>query len=124
MSLLTIGVNHTSAPVEVRERMSIPDSVLPDALSTLFATPSIEEAAIISTCNRTEMYCSVGSFEAGKIAAVEWLSEFHQFKIDHHQPYLYDHSDQETAKHMFRVASGLDSMVLGEPQILGQLKQA
>ena len=124
MSLLTIGVNHTSAPVEVRERMSIPDSVLPDALSTLFATPSIEEAAIISTCNRTEMYCSVDSFEAGKIAAVEWLSEFHQFKIDHHQPYLYDHSDQETAKHMFRVASGLDSMVLGEPQILGQLKQA
>ena len=124
MSLLTIGVNHTSAPVEVRERMAIPDSVLPDALSTLFATPSIEEAAIISTCNRTEMYCSVDSFEAGKIATVEWLSEFHQFKVDHHQPYLYDHSDQETAKHMFRVASGLDSMVLGEPQILGQLKQA
>ena len=124
MSLLTIGVNHTSAPLEVRERVAIPDSVLPSALSTLMGTPTIEEAAIVSTCNRTELYCSVDSFEAGKIATVKWLSDFHNLGIDHNQPYLYNHNDQETAKHMFRVASGLDSMVLGEPQILGQLKQA
>ena len=124
MSLLTIGVNHTSAPLEVRERVAIPDSALPTALSTLIETPTIEEAAIISTCNRTELYCSVESFETGKLATVQWLSDFHQLDIDQNQAYLYNHSDQETAKHMFRVASGLDSMVLGEPQILGQLKQA
>jgi glutamyl-tRNA reductase len=124
MSLLTIGVNHTSAPLDVRERIAIPDSALPSALTTLMGTPSIEEAAIISTCNRTELYCSVDSFESGKIATMKWLSEFHNIDIDHNQSYLYNHNDQETAKHMFRVASGLDSMVLGEPQILGQLKQA
>jgi glutamyl-tRNA reductase len=124
MSLLTIGVNHTSAPLELRERVAIPDSVLPSALSALMQTPTIDEAAIVSTCNRTELYCSVDSFEAGKIATVKWLSDFHNIDIDHNQSYLYNHNDQETAKHMFRVASGLDSMVLGEPQILGQLKQA
>jgi glutamyl-tRNA reductase len=124
MSLLTIGVNHTSAPLEVRERVAIPDSALPSALSALRGTPNIEEAAIVSTCNRTELYCSVESFEAGKVATIKWLGDFHNLDIDHNQPYLYNHNDQETAKHMFRVASGLDSMVLGEPQILGQLKQA
>ncbi len=124
MSLLTIGVNHTSAPLELRERVAIPDSALPSALSALMQTPTIDEAAIVSTCNRTELYCSVDSFEAGKIATVKWLSDFHNIDIDHNQSYLYNHNDQETAKHMFRVASGLDSMVLGEPQILGQLKQA
>jgi len=124
MSLLTIGVNHTTAPLEVRERVAIADSALPSALNTLIDTPSVEEAAIVSTCNRTELYCSVDSFEAGKIATVKWLSDFHDLDIDHNQSYLYKHNDQETAKHMFRVASGLDSMVLGEPQILGQLKQA
>lgn len=124
MSLLTIGINHTTAPVDVRERMAIPDSLLPEALNTLIDAPSIDEAAIVSTCNRTEMYCAVDTFESGKIATVQWLSKFHKFDIDHQQPYLYKHSDQDTAKHMFRVASGLDSLVLGEPQILGQLKQA
>ncbi len=124
MSLLTIGVNHISAPLEVRERVAITDSDLPSALSLLIDTPIIQEAAIVSTCNRTELYCSVDSSEAGKIATAKWLSDFHNLDIDHNQSYLYNHNDQETAKHMFRVASGLDSMVLGEPQILGQLKQA
>ena len=124
MSLLTIGVNHSSAPVEVRERVAIPDSALPSALSTLIETPTIEEAAIVSTCNRTELYCAVDSYEAGKAATVQWLNQFHNLDIDHNQSYLYNHTDPATAKHMFRVASGLDSMVLGEPQILGQLKQA
>jgi len=124
MSLLTIGVNHHSAPVEVRERVAIPDAVLPSALSTLMETRGVEEAAIVSTCNRTELYCTVDSYENGKIATVQWLSRFHNLDLHHNHDYLYNHSDHETAKHMFRVASGLDSMVLGEPQILGQLKQA
>lgn len=124
MSLLTIGVNHTTAPLEVRERVAIPDATLSVALNALIKLPSIEEAAIVSTCNRTELYCSVDSFESGKSSAMQWLNHHHQMDLQHRQSYLYDHADQETAKHMFRVASGLDSMVLGEPQILGQLKQA
>ncbi len=124
MSLLTIGVNHTSAPVEIRERVAIPDSALPSALGKLIHVPSVEEAAIVSTCNRTELYCYVDSYDAGKSATVQWLRDYHQIELDQNQSYLYNHADQDTAKHMFRVASGLDSMVLGEPQILGQLKQA
>ncbi len=124
MSLLTIGINHTTAPIEVRERLAIPDSMLPNALKKLFHVPSVEEAAIVSTCNRTELYCSVDSCQVGKINTLQWLSEFHDLNLDQTEPYLYDHIDQAAAKHMFRVASGLDSMVLGEPQILGQLKQA
>ena len=124
MSLLTIGINHTTAPVDMRERLAFPDSVLPVALEKLIHVPSVDEAAIVSTCNRTELYCSVDSFQAGKTNTMQWLSEFHDLKIDQTQPFMYDHHEQEVAKHMFRVASGLDSMVLGEPQILGQLKQA
>ena len=108
----------------MRERVAFPDSILPVALEKLIHVPSVDEAAIVSTCNRTELYCSVESWQEGKINTLQWLSEFHDLKIDQTQPFIYDHREQEVAKHMFRVASGLDSMVLGEPQILGQLKQA
>ncbi len=124
MPLLTIGINHTTAPVDIREQIAFPDAILPTALDKLIHVPSVEEAAIISTCNRTELYCSVVSSEAGRENTTQWLSEYHDLPFDQTKPYLYEHSDQDAAKHMFRVASGLDSMVLGEPQILGQLKQA
>ena len=124
MSLLTIGINHTTAPIDVRERLAFPDSVLPSALNKLIHVPSIDEAAIVSTCNRTELICSVDSCQTGKTNTMQWLSDYHDYQLDHTQSYIYDHHEQEAAKHMFRVASGLDSMVLGEPQILGQLKQA
>ena len=124
MSLLTIGVNHQSAPIELRERLTISDAVLPVALDKLMNVPSVEEAAIISTCNRTELYCSVSSAFTGKQDTIDWLTSFHQLNTAQTSPYLYDHADLEATKHIFRVASGLDSMVLGEPQILGQLKQA
>lgn len=124
MSLLTIGVNHQSAPIELRERLTISDAVLPAALDQLMGVPSVEEAAIISTCNRTELYCSTSTAHAGKQDTIEWLTNFHQLDATQTTPYLYEHQDLEATKHIFRVASGLDSMVLGEPQILGQLKQA
>ena len=124
MSLLTIGINHDSAPIELRERLSFTDAILPVALNKLAHVPSVDEAAIISTCNRTELYCSVSSAQTAKENTTEWLSAFHNLDLDSTRPYLYDHTDQAATKHIFRVASGLDSMVVGEPQILGQLKQA
>ena len=84
----------------------------------------ISEAAIISTCNRIEIYCSVDSTAQGEHVLTQWLSDFKQLAIEQLQPYIYSYSDEDVAKHLFRVGSGLDSMVLGEPQILGQLKQA
>ncbi|MEM8845098.1 MAG: glutamyl-tRNA reductase [Pseudomonadota bacterium] len=124
MSLLTIGVNHTTAPLEVRERIAIPDSILPSALDTLIRVPSVAEAAIVSTCNRTEVYCHVESQQEASDDAMQWLNEFHSLEYNQATPYMYQYYEQNTAKHMFRVASGLDSMVLGEPEILGQLKQS
>ena len=124
MSLLTIGVNHTTAPLEVRERVAIPDSVLPSALDTLIKVPSVLEAAIVSTCNRTELYCHVESPQEASNEAMQWLNDFHSLDSEHASSYLYQHYEKNTARHIFRVASGLDSMVLGEPEILGQLKQS
>ena len=124
MALLTIGINHTTAPIDMRERLAFSDTALPNALKKLIDVPSVEEAAIVSTCNRTELYCNVDSCQTGKTHTIQWLSEFHDLKINQTELFIYDHREQEVAKHMFRVASGLDSMVLGEPQILGQLKQA
>ena len=124
MSLLTLGVNHDSAPIQIREQLAISDETLPQALHSLLQLAPISEAAIVSTCNRIEIYCSVESSAAGKELLSQWLSDFKQLALEQIQPYLYAYSDEAVAKHLFRVGSGLDSMVLGEPQILGQLKQA
>jgi len=124
MSLLILGVNHASAPIQIREHLAIADETLPQALRSLTDLAPISEAAIVSTCNRIEIYCSVDSSAQGEQVLTQWLSDFKQLAIEQLQPYLYSHSDEDVAKHLFRVGSGLDSMVLGEPQILGQLKQA
>ncbi|MDG1249626.1 MAG: glutamyl-tRNA reductase [Gammaproteobacteria bacterium] len=124
MSLLILGVNHASAPIQIREHLAIADQTLPQALRSLTDLAPISEAAIISTCNRIEIYCSVDSTAQGEHVLTQWLSDFKQLAIEQLQPYLYSYSDEDVAKHLFRVGSGLDSMVLGEPQILGQLKQA
>ncbi len=124
MSLLTLGINHTTAPVEVRERVAITEQNLAHALNKLISVPQVDEAAIISTCNRTELYCEVSHIDDGKQEILSWLNAFHNLSISDTQPYIYDHLDDSVVRHIFRVASGLDSMVLGEPQILGQLKSA
>jgi glutamyl-tRNA reductase len=119
MQLYTIGVNHTTAPISIRENVAFSDANLRHALNDLTANNAVE-AAILSTCNRTEIY--VQSQQAEPI--VGWLASYHKLEINKIQPYTYTLSNENAVKHAFRVASGLDSMVLGEPQILGQFKQS
>jgi glutamyl-tRNA reductase len=119
MQLFTIGVNHTTAPISIRENVAFTDANLRHALSDLIAK-SAAEAAILSTCNRTEIYVQSATPEL----IVGWLADYHKLNINNIQPYTYTLSNHEAVKHAFRVASGLDSMVLGEPQILGQFKQS
>jgi len=124
MPLLTLGINHTTAPIAVRERVAINEQNLAQALQKLISVPQVAEAAIISTCNRTELYCTVDEAAEGKEEILKWLNHFHNLNSTDTQPYIYDHLDASVVRHIFRVACGLDSMVLGEPQILGQLKAA
>ncbi len=122
MSLLALGINHKTAPVNVRERVSFNPDNLNQALQDLAARPNVTEAAILSTCNRTELYC--GLVVPDDRIIIDWMQQFHALKTEELMPYVYSHPDQMAVRHMLRVASGLDSMVLGEPQILGQMKQA
>jgi glutamyl-tRNA reductase len=122
MTLLAFGVNHNTAPVEVRERISFAVDIVPEALVQLTGTSGVQEAAILSTCNRTEVYCSLG--QGGEQGPIKWFHEYHGISPDQLQPFLYLYPDANAVKHVLRVASGLDSMVLGEPQVLGQLKNA
>jgi glutamyl-tRNA reductase len=120
MSIVVIGLNHRTAPVEVRERVVFDADRLPDALHNLCARPGVQEGLIVSTCNRTEMYCVV---DGGEPALPDWLSSFHQTGSDL-ADHCYELHGPAAIQHAFAVASGLDSMILGEPQILGQLKDA
>jgi glutamyl-tRNA reductase len=122
MSLIALGINHRTAPVDIRERVAFPPERLGDALRELACLPQVREAAILSTCNRTEIYCHLEGGDTG--AVVGWLSDYHRLSPDQLTPLLYIHPDQDAIRHMFRVAAGLDSMILGEPQILGQMKTA
>jgi glutamyl-tRNA reductase len=120
MSLYTLGLNHTTAPIGVRERVAFAPDTLSDALRDLIGARRVREAAILSTCNRTEVY-----FHGGDPHAVaRWLEGVQNLTRDALAPYMYTLPREQTVTHAFRVASGLDSMVLGEPQILGQMKQA
>ncbi len=121
MQLFAIGVNHTTAAVELREKLNFSSEELPYALRDLVQHTQAEEAVIVSTCNRTELYVAQ-CHDVGPI--VHWLGRFHGMPVAQLQPALYVHSRQTAVNHLLRVACGLDSMVLGEPQILGQLKSA
>jgi glutamyl-tRNA reductase len=120
MILFAFGVNHHTAPLSVREQMVFHAEALAQALRDLVDRRPVREAAIISTCNRTEVYCA--TTEPREV--VDWLASYHHFRRQQLDPYLYQLPDERAVKHAFRVASGLDSMVLGEPQILGQFKDA
>jgi glutamyl-tRNA reductase len=122
MTLIALGLNHTTAPVEIREKVAFSGEILPGVLSELKQQQGIDEVAILSTCNRTEIYCSLD--QASQQELMDWLSRFHNLKLQDIRPFLYSHPDANAVKHMLRVACGLDSMVLGEPQVLGQLKTA
>jgi len=120
MQLFAFGINHQTAPLALREQVVINAENLVQALRDLVDRNPVKEAAIISTCNRTEIYCDT----AEPRQALRWLADYHQLKTQHLDPYVYQLPREHAVKHAFRVASGLDSMVLGEPQILGQFKDA
>ena len=120
MTLFTLGINHRTAPVSVREQLAFHAEELPRALAGLTGNAQAHEAAILSTCNRTELYCQA---ESPQIVG-EWLAGYRRLAYPEIEPFLYTHGERDAVRHAFRVASGLDSMVLGEPQILGQMKEA
>src|SRR2546425_6085622 len=120
MQLFTLGLNHQTAPLAIRERVAFHAERLRSALAELTLREPVREAAILSTCNRTELYCALGEPQA----ALEWLAGYHRVQPQELKPYLYTLPQGEAVRHAFRVASGLDSMVVGEPQILGQMKEA
>lgn len=126
MTLITLGLNHKTTPVEMRERLAFTPENLSGAVKSLSKLEGISEAAILSTCNRTELYCFTKPKDSNKsdLDLVKWFSQYHGFSPDEINDHLYLHRDAESIRHALSVASGLDSMVLGEPQILGQMKQA
>ena len=121
MNFFVIGVNHKTAPVEVRERFAIPESRLPEATKMLASYPGIEEGMIVSTCNRVEMMARSVN---GNADMRGFLKQLYGFDPEHYRKFLYELREPDAVRHVFRVASSLDSMVVGEPQILGQVKEA
>lgn len=122
MGIWTLGINHKTAPVAVRERVSFDPASMPSVLQQVSQVGSISEVVILSTCNRTELYCSSEQLDVAQL--VQWLSEYHQMNPQELQRALYALNAEQAVQHTMRVASGLDSLVLGEPQILGQMKSA
>jgi glutamyl-tRNA reductase len=128
MTLFVFGINHTTAPVDVREKLAFAPEITAPALQQLVSQTNISEAAILSTCNRTEVYGRLttngAQVDEPHLIIAQWLSDFHHVALDQVQHHSYFKEADQAVKHMMRVASGLDSMVLGEPQILGQLKSS
>ena len=124
MNIIVGGLSHKTAPVEIREKLSFPLGELKTSLAELVKLPKIYEALILSTCNRVEIICTGDDTETVTQEIKQFLADFHRVPQEKIAPCLYFYKNQEAIRHIFRVASGLDSMVIGEPQILGQLKEA
>jgi len=123
--LVLLGINHNTAPIEVRERLAIPADRLADATRSLLSAPGIREGLILSTCNRVELLTvQEKGTEAGHPNLLRFLDEYFAVPAATIQPHLYEFREREAVRHLFRVASSLDSMVVGEPQILGQVKES
>ena len=121
MPLQILGLNHNTAPLEIREQVVFAGDEIPRALERLTALDGVDEVVLLSTCNRTE-FCIIGD-NSGREKLKEWLHDDRELS-DGFEEFLFTMDDEEAIKHIFRVACGLDSMVLGEPQITGQMKQA
>ena len=124
MHLLLIGISHKTAPVELRERLDFQTRGVDGALRALGARSSVHETVVLSTCNRAELYAAGDDVDSVRTELVAFLSEYHGIAREAVAPHLYEFVDLEAARHLFRVAAGLDSLVVGEPQILGQVKDA
>jgi glutamyl-tRNA reductase len=121
MNFQLIGVNHLTAPVEIRERLVVPESEVPNALKRLAGYPGIEEAMILSTCNRVEILTRTAN---GAVDLRAFLQDYFPIKLAEYDKHLYELREHDAVRHVFRVACSLDSMIVGEPQILGQVKEA
>ncbi|MCO6547151.1 MULTISPECIES: glutamyl-tRNA reductase [unclassified Gilliamella] len=127
MSITIFGVNHKTAPVALRERLAFPNEIVDKALYSLYQHPLVDGCVILSTCNRTEIYLSYEhqtDYLRLKHSVESWLGQFHHLDVDLYQNSFYWYDGQQAVEHLMSVASGLDSMIIGEPQILGQVKQA
>src|SRR5205085_2995137 len=116
--------SHRTTPVELRERLDFSTRGIDRALAALAGVPSQSEAAIVSTCNRVELYVGCDDVDAARVAIERFISDFHGVPADELAPHLYAKTGQDAVRHLFRVAAGLDSLVVGEPQVLGQVKDA
>jgi glutamyl-tRNA reductase len=121
MTFQLLGLNHKTAPVEVREKLAIPESKLPLALEKLLGVPGVGEGMILSTCNRVEILTQTAN---GSVDLRRFLDDYFHVTPQSYDPYLYEYREQQVVRHVFRVTSSLDSMIVGEPQILGQVKEA
>ena len=124
MRICHIGLNHKTAPVELRERLAVQEKDISSILQARVALPSIREAALLSTCNRVEMTVVTHDPDAAIALVHEWFAETSGMDIDQVVPHLYSYTTDDAVRHLYAVASGLDSLVLGEPQIFGQVKQS
>lgn len=122
MPLIALGLNHQTAPVALREQVAFAEDSLPAALTSLRSIQGVHEAVLVSTCNRTELYARLS--DRSPDAVIDWLARHRNLEPRTLDNYLYQHHDGDAARHLYRVATGLDSLVLGEPQILGQVKTA
>src|SRR5688500_18501117 len=124
MQLVLLGVSHRTAPVDLRERLDFSSRDVGAAVEALAARSSAAESVVLSTCNRSEIYVATQAPAATRDEIVRFLAEYHQISPDDFTAHMFAMSDVEAATHLFRVAAGLDSLVVGEPQILGQVKDA
>jgi glutamyl-tRNA reductase len=124
MRLLVLGVSHHTAPIDLRERLAFAASDLGEAVTSLARNPALGEVVLLSTCNRTELYATCASLEDGHDAMAGFLAAARAVSADDLRAHIYTRTEADAARHLFRVAAGLDSLVVGEPQILGQVKQA
>lgn len=124
MHTLVVGVNYRTAPVEIREKLSFVEAELPNAMQALQEQKSILENVIVSTCNRTEIYATVDQLHTGRYYVKQFLANWFDIPMENLSKYLFIHEDNEANNHLFRVTAGVDSMVLGETQILGQVKKS
>lgn len=124
MNIIVVGLSHKTAPVEIRERVAFPPTAMEKPLQELLALPAVIEGVIVSTCNRVELYATSRDAEAGTVQLKRFLAGYHGIPAEELESHLYDYQGEEAIRHVFRVASSLDSMVIGEPQILGQIKTA
>ena len=125
MHLIVVGLSHKTAPVEIREKLAVPESRMGEALTRLTSYSGVKEGLLLSTCNRVEVYSVVDDLEQGYGRIQEFLADTHlSLSSEQLTPHLYWHSGDRAISHLFRVAASLDSMIVGESQILGQLKDA